>query len=239
MWGCIGLKLSIIIPARDEAAIISKLLESLQPARAAGHEVILVDGQSSDKTCALAAGKVDLLLSSPPGRARQMNMGARASTGDLLWFVHADAQVSPQLPMLLAQRCRIDRDCWGFFAVSVDDPGRQFRLLSQMMNWRSGLTAIATGDQGIFVRRDVFFAVNCYPDISLMEDIALSRALKKKARPRVMPESLGTSARRWREHGFAKTVLTMWALRLAFWLGISAERIARRYPQCNSSQTGS
>ena len=233
------MKISIIIPTLNEAQRIGRLLEQLQAMREQGHEVILVDGGSRDDTRQQAKGRVDQLLQSEAGRSKQMNAGARASTGELLWFLHADSALSAEVLQAFERHCSTERDCWGFFHSRFDDPAWRFRGLARMMNWRSGMTAVATGDQGIFVRRDVFFAVGGYPDLSLMEDIALTAALKRKARPLMMPEYLTTSARRWQRHGFIRTVLNMWWLRLAFFLRLPMQHIARRYPPCNSSRIDS
>lgn len=240
LWGGVELKplLSIIVPALDEGAVIGRLLDQLQEARGAGHEVVLVDGGSRDGTLEQAGGKVDRLLRSGPGRARQMNRGARESSGQWLWFLHADSRLPEGWLQQLESACANDAGHWGFFSVRLDNPRWPYRFIGWLMNRRSCLTRIATGDQGIFVRRERFFALNGYPDYPLMEDIALSRRLKGEA-PCCLPGPLVTSARRWEEQGLVRTVMRMWSLRLAFWLGVSPERLNRHYPPCSSPDTES
>ncbi len=243
MRRCIELKgrkprISIIVPALNEGAIIDGLLDSLQPARASGHEVVLVDGGSEDDTRAKAEGKVDLLLQNRAGRARQMNRGARESSGRWLWFLHADSSLPAGWLQQIEAACGSDTGQWGFFAVRLDNPRWPYRVIAWFMNRRSCLTRIATGDQGIFVRRELFFAHNGYADLPLMEDVDLSRRLKE-FEPCCLQGPLGTSARRWEEQGILRTVFRMWSLRLAFWLGISPRRLSRHYPQCSSPDTES
>lgn len=229
-------RLSIIIPTLDEAAVIRRLLQSLQVLRDAGHELILVDGGSSDDTRRLARPLVDQLLVSPPGRAGQLNTGARAASGDVLWFLHADSRVPRAVMMELPDALLRAASVWGRFDVRLSGRHPMLRLVAFMMNWRSRLTGIATGDQGIFVRRSAFFAVDAFPDIPLMEDIAISRQLRRLARPSCLRQRLVTSGRRWERHGLLKTILLMWRLRLAFACGADPANLARHYRQC-SSQT--
>lgn len=231
-------RLSIIIPTLDEGAIIERLLLELQEARAAGHEVILVDGGSLDGTPQRAAPEVDLLLRSEAGRARQMNRGAEASHGDWLWFLHADSRLPEGWLAELEAVMACDDHDWGFFRVRLDNPRWPYRMVGRFMNLRSELTAIATGDQAIFIRRTLFFAGHCFPLLPLMEDIALSRRLKGY-RPKIVKRPVTTSARRWERDGVVRTILRMWGLRLVFWLGISPSRFAHRYRPCSSPDTES
>ena len=230
--------ISIIVPALNEGAVIGELLDRLQAARSSGHEVVLVDGGSDDDTIAKAAGKVDLLLRNQAGRARQMNRGARESSGQWLWFLHADSCLPADWLQQLEAACSSGASPWGFFDVRLDNPRWPYRVIAWFMNRRSRLTRIATGDQGIFVRRELFFARNCYADLPLMEDIDLSRRLKGYE-PACLQGPLTTSARRWEEGGILRTVLRMWSLRLAFWLGVPPRRLSRHYPLCSSPNTES
>ncbi len=226
-------RVSIVVPTLDERAAIDALLDALEPARVAGHEVILVDGGSGDDTTQRARGRVDRLLQAPRGRASQMNRGAAAAGGDWLWFLHADSGlpngVLPCLEAIAASR----RD-WGRFDVRLDDDRPGFRIIERGMNWRSRLTGIATGDQGLFVRRAMFEEVGGFPEIPLMEDIALSRRLRRYQAPECLRLRLITSARRWQRHGVLRTVLLMWGLRLAYFLGADPAWLARRYRPCAS-----
>ncbi len=214
-------RLSVVVPALNEAAGIRAALEALAPLRSRGHEVIVVDGGSSDRTPELAAGLCDRVLSAPRGRALQMNAGARVATGDVLVFLHADTRLPPRADQLI-----LNSSMWGRFDVQIDGRHPLLKVVAWTMNLRSRLSGIATGDQAIFVRRDAFPG---YPEIALMEDIALSRILKKRGPPACLRERALTSGRRWESRGVLRTILLMWRLRLLYFLGVSPERLARRY----------
>ena len=223
-------QLSVIIPALNEAGCIQSTLEPLQPLRARGHEIILVDGGSTDDTCALGHLLVDRVLQSPPGRARQMQAGAAAARGHILWFLHADSHIPPRADTIILQALdRKDID-WGRFDIYFADTHPLLKCVAWSMNQRSRLTGIATGDQGIFVRRTLYDRVGGFPSIPLMEDISFSRSLKQHGRPCHITRPLGSSPRRWHAHGILRTIVTMWGLRLAYFAGISPERLAKYYP---------
>ncbi|WP_290649898.1 TIGR04283 family arsenosugar biosynthesis glycosyltransferase [Aquisalimonas sp.] len=223
------MRISIVIPALNEADSIVDCLQPLQPARQTGHEVLLVDGGSTDDTREMAAPLVDRVLEGPRGRAVQMNHGARASSGDVLWFLHADTRVPEDAVEAIMEVFRGGRRAWGRFDVSLDAPGTAFRIIAWSMNWRSRLTGIATGDQGLFVSRRLFDSVGGFPELPLMEDIAMAQALRAKALPVCLRQRLITSARRWQDHGTWRTVLLMWRLRMAFFLGEDPAELHRRY----------
>jgi len=221
-------RLSVIIPTRNEASTLPLLLADLAPLRAAGAELIVVDGGSSDATREVAAARVDRLLEAGAGRARQMNAGAAVARGDYLWFVHADTRIAgAAVRRLLAVLA--ERPLWGRFDVRLSGPGLALRLVGAMISLRSRVTGVATGDQGIFVERESFAALGGYADIPLMEDIELSRRLKRRARPRCVRPPLSTSSRRWERDGVWRTVLFMWRLRLAYYCGVSPDQLARQY----------
>ncbi|WP_417663175.1 TIGR04283 family arsenosugar biosynthesis glycosyltransferase [Pseudomonas sp.] len=220
--------LSVIIPARNEAQTLPLLLRDLAALRTAGAEIILVDGGSEDATCAIAAPLVDQLLSSKPGRALQMNTGAAAAHGDYLWFVHADTRIDPGSIQSLLDTL-LEQPLWGRFDVRLSGKGMLLRLIGSMINLRSRVSAIATGDQGIFVARKTFESLNGYASIPLMEDVELCRRLKVLVRPRCLRPALLTSSRRWEQNGILRTVVLMWRIRLGYYFGASPESLARQY----------
>jgi rSAM/selenodomain-associated transferase 2 len=221
--------LSIIIPVLNEAAAIADALAALAPLRARGAEVIVVDGGSGDGTAEAARPLADHLLSASRGRGSQMNAGAAAARGDVLLFLHADTRLPSDADYLIQAALEKLQCAWGRFDVTIAGQSPLLRVVAASMNLRSRLTGIATGDQAIFVRRDAFARVGGFPDIALMEDIVLSRRLKRMSRPACLAARVVTSGRRWEQQGVARTVLTMWRLRLAFFFGAEPARLARQY----------
>ena len=222
-------RLSIIIPALDEAARIVANLESLGDLRRRGHEVIVADGGSSDATAALARDLADQVVCSRAGRAEQMNAGARAAAGDVLLFLHADTRLPAEADRLVLQGLAAGGLVWGRFDVQIAGSHPLLRLAESMMNLRSRLTRICTGDQGIFVRRDAFAAIGGYPRQELMEDIAISVRLRRLSAPLCLRQRCLTSARRWESEGVLRTIVLMWWLRLQYALGAAPARLARSY----------
>jgi rSAM/selenodomain-associated transferase 2 len=222
-------RISIVMPTLNEAGGIRETLHALVPLRRAGHEVIVVDGGSRDGTRDLAAPFADRVLVAPAGRARQMNAGAAAARGDVLWFLHADTVPDSDAgETVLAALAASGRD-WGRFDVRLSGHHPLLRMVETLMNLRSRFTGIATGDQGMFVRRTSFQAAGAFPDIPLMEDIALSRQLRRSGRPVCVRNRLKTSSRRWEARGVLCTIALMWWLRLAYFLGADPRRLARWY----------
>ena len=219
--------LSIIIPVLDEATSIGCLLNELTPWRAAGDEVIVVDGGSCDDTVARATTLADVVLSAPRGRACQQNAGAAIARGALLWFVHADSVVvGVSRDELLAAA---SASPWGRCAIRIDDDAVIFRVIETMMNLRTRLTSMVTGDHGIFVTRSLFNTVGGIPEMALMEDLEFSRRLARHRPVHCLRGTIATSARRWRRHGIVRTIVLMWALRLAWFAGAPAPWLARLY----------
>jgi len=221
--------LSIIVPVLNEEAGIVALLEALADYRRFGHEVIVVDGGSSDRTVELARPSTDILLTAPRGRAAQMNAGAARATGNVLLFLHADTRLPPASDCLVIDGLRRSRRLWGRFDVEIAGKSPLLRIVARTMNLRSRFTGIATGDQAIFVTREAFAACGGYPDIPLMEDIALSRRLKPVGPPLCLTARVITSGRRWEQRGVLRTVVLMWRLRLAYFFGADPNELARQY----------
>jgi len=221
--------LSIIIPALNEAENMPSLLDRLQPLRQRGVEVIVVDGGSSDATTALSQPGADLVLTSPPGRARQMNAGAAAARGEILCFLHADSRLPENADGLIVDGLARARRSWGRFDVCIDGSHAMLKVIAWMINLRSRLTGIVTGDQGLFVTRSLFEAAGRFPEIALMEDIAFSKKLRVYGPPLCIAHPLTTSGRRWEKHGLWRTILLMWRLRFQFWLGADPDKLALHY----------
>ena len=222
------MKLSIIIPVFNEAENIATTLTQLQSYRKQGHEVIVVDGGSKDNTIDCIADMSDKLLISKPGRAMQMNIGAEQADGEVLVFLHADTFLPDDADDLIVDAVTQGYQ-WGRFNVQLSGQHILFRIIETMMNWRSCLTAIATGDQVIFVRRTLFGQAGGYPEIKLMEDIELSKQLKHFEKPACIKKRVLTSSRKWENNGILKTVLLMWKLRLLYFFGASPDKLFSQY----------
>ncbi|HRF43503.1 MAG TPA: TIGR04283 family arsenosugar biosynthesis glycosyltransferase [Candidatus Competibacteraceae bacterium] len=223
------LRISIILPVLNEEPHIVACLDALQRVRGQDCELVVTDGGSQDQTVALAKPLADQVITSPRGRAVQMNAGARQASGTILWFLHADSLPPPGAAGLIRTALSDPNRHWGRFDVKLSGCQPVLRIVETLMNHRSRLTGIATGDQGLFVRRALFEQVGGYPPIALMEDIALSRSLKCHSRPVCLRQRLETSSRRWERDGIAQTILLMWRLRLAYFLGADPGRLARSY----------
>jgi len=228
------LKLSIIIPCLNEAENIFKTLSHLQSLRRRGHEVILSDGGSLDDTLKLSQSLVDHCISSAAGRAIQMNSGAKIANGDILCFLHADTIAPENIDQLILNSMQntasINQISWGFFSIRLSSTRWPFRVIEWFINQRSCISHIATGDQGIFIYKNLFNNISGFAKITLMEDINFSKRLKKISRPIcIKNNTLITSSRRWEKHGIIRTVVLMWKLRLAYFLGINANTLAKVY----------
>lgn len=217
-------RLSVVIPALNEARGIRAALEALAPLRARGHEVIVADGGSTDGTVQLACGFCTQVLNAPRGRALQMNAAARAASGEMLLFLHADTRLPPQADELV--QASLKEHLWGRFDVEIDGRHPLLKVVACAMNLRSRLTGIATGDQAIFVRREAFPG---FPEIALMEDVAFCRRMKRLGPPACRREKAVTSGRRWEARGVLRTILLMWRLRLMYFLGADPEDLSRIY----------
>ena len=221
--------LSIIVPALNEAEGIAEALSALEPLRARGAEVIAVDGGSEDGTADLAGPLCDRVLIAPRGRAAQMNAGAAVARGGVLLFLHADTRLPLDADRLVLSGLAHEACEWGRFDVRIAGRHPLLPLTARLMNLRSRLTGIATGDQALFIDRQAFVAVGGFPNIHLMEDIALSQRLKRRGPPLCLSAPVVTSGRRWETHGVFYTIVLMWRLRLAYFLGADPAQLARIY----------
>lgn len=223
------MRISIIVPALNEADNIVSTLDGLKSFRKDGNEVIVVDGDSKDETVRLATSMADKIIKSTPGRAQQMNVGAKQASGDVLWFLHADTLVPDNAVQQIQHALENNKYQWGRFDIRLSGRQLQLRIVESLMNLRSRITGIATGDQGIFVRREVFESIGGFANIPLMEDLDISKRLKKHSRPCCLDTKLITSSRRWEERGILRTILLMWRLRLAYFLGVKPEKLVNYY----------
>jgi rSAM/selenodomain-associated transferase 2 len=220
-------RLTIVIPVLDEATIIAATLQSLAALRARGAEVIVVDGGSGDGSAALARPLADRVIAGPRNRGAAMNAGAALGSGDMFIFLHADTTLPEDADRLITGA--VLRRCWGRFDLRIAGRHPLLALVARMINWRSRLTGIATGDQAIFVTSEAFWSIGGFPDLPLMEDIALSQKLKRLCRPVCIAAAAVTSGRRWDHHGLWHTIVLMWRLRLAYYLGAEPARLALAY----------
>jgi rSAM/selenodomain-associated transferase 2 len=221
--------LSIIVPVLDEAARIGAALAALAPFRARGAEVIVADGGSRDRTVKIAGPLADRVIAAPRGRGAQMNQGAAGAQGDVLLFLHADTMLPPQADVLILNGLQDATRQWGRFDVRIEGRSPLLAVVSGFMNWRSRFTSIATGDQAMFVTRAAFDRAGRFPDIPLMEDVALSKRLKRVSRPLCLAARVIVSGRRFDERGAVQMILLMWRLRLEYWIGVPPAALARRY----------
>lgn len=246
----VAINISIVIPVLNEADNLPRLISHLVHLNPLPHQVILVDGGSTDNSVAVAKKLIEGLIDtshsviasqsasngqvadwqvveSAAGRATQMNAGADLATGNILLFLHADTQLPNHA--ITDIKSAVMRAEWGRFDVHLDSSEWMLKVVSQMMNWRSRLSGIATGDQAIFVKRELFEQLGGYPDQPLMEDIELCKRLKAIGKPACLNSKVITSPRRWQQYGTWRTILLMWRLRFDYWCGVSADNIKQRY----------
>lgn len=236
--------ISIIIPFLNESAVIEDLFLNitqtfpvnsfLEENKKVSYEVIFVDGGSRDNTSdkirnIFGENKNHEIISSAKGRSIQMNTGAKQAKGQCLLFLHADTRLPDKSMDLLTTFCQQHEKSWGSFSIKFDDEHLAFRLLARMINWRSELTRVVTGDQAIFVKQETFHSLGGFPEIPLMEDVAFTKRLKKCSAPYRIKQAATTSSRRWKSKGLLRTIGLMWFLRFAYVIGVSPGRLASWY----------
>ena len=221
--------MTIVIPTLNEASHIVANLRALRTVRAQGVEVIVADGGSTDRTDMLARPWADAVLTCPRGRAKQMNLGAARARGATFLFLHADTLLPADAMQAIDSALADAQAQWGRFDVQIEGKARLLKVIAEAMNMRSRATGIATGDQALFVRREAFERIGGFPDQPLMEDIEISKRLRKLAKPACLRQRVVTSGRRWERRGVWRTMVLMWWLRGLYWIGMPAERLARMY----------
>jgi hypothetical protein len=219
--------ISMIVPAHNEAEEIGLTLTEAR--RGSDLEIIVVDGESDDGTPEIARAHGAKVFSCPPGRARQMNTGAVQASGDILLFLHADTRLPPGFGAKVRQALARPITVGGAFALRIDAPLRSLRLIEGLANWRSKRLKLPYGDQAIFLRTDVFWELGGFPDIPIMEDFELTRRMARRGEIVILPDSVLTSARRWKALGVWRTTLVNQIVIAAYSLGVSPYRIARWY----------
>lgn len=222
------MNIALIVPVLNEAESLTALIDQLSQLRQSVAKIVIVDGGSTDNTLEMLEDSDFKIVSAPKGRALQMNAGVLHSNADILVFLHADTKL-PANAIKTIEKVISAGALWGRFDVCISGGHPMYRVIALMMNWRSRLTGIATGDQAIFMCRTVFNVVGGFPEQPLMEDIEISKRLRKISRPACLPETVITSGRRWQKYGVWRTILLMWRLRFAYWRGVPASTLAEYY----------
>lgn len=220
---------SIIVPILNESAQLNDLLEHLRAYERSGCEIIFVDGGSRDQSFEQVQARGFSVFRSNKGRALQMNTGAQLATKNILLFLHADTRLPENADRIIEHALEDKRAQWGRFNVEITGQAFMFKIVAWFMNHRSRLSSIVTGDQAIFIRRDLFEKLGGFPVQALMEDIEFSKRLKSISKAIALRENVLTSGRRWEQKGIWRTIFLMWSLRYAYWRGASAEDLSSKY----------
>jgi rSAM/selenodomain-associated transferase 2 len=221
------MRVAVIIPVLNEAAGIAATLRGVQ--RLEPDELVVVDGGSADRTREICQSNGVAVIASPRGRAAQMNAGAAHATADILLFLHADTGLPDSALTDIRAAMREQTCVGGHFDVELDCDRLMLKIVGAMISLRSRLSKVGTGDQAIFIRRELFNRLGGFPEIPLMEDIALSRAMKRAGAVTCLRSHVVTSARRWEIEGIGRTIVKMWMLKSLYLLGVSPSRLKRFY----------
>ncbi|WP_419812176.1 TIGR04283 family arsenosugar biosynthesis glycosyltransferase [Bacterioplanoides sp.] len=224
-----SIDVSVVVPFYNEQAEMPALLAHLRHWQSRGCEILLVDGGSQDDSAHIAQQHGFKVIQSDKGRALQMNAGAQQASGKVLVFLHADSRLPTDADQQILQAIEQQYYRWGRFNLTIDGQAKMFPVISWLINQRSRLTSVATGDQAIFVRRDEFLRLGGYPQQPLMEDVELCLRLKQYSRPACLTSRVSTSGRRWQQQGVWRTIFLMWRLRWLYWRGVSATTLAEYY----------
>jgi len=219
------MKISIIVPVLNEAAVIRRSLPELRK-RVPQAEILVVDGNSSDQTAEDAAPFCDRVLRSVPGRARQMNAGARAAQGDVLWFLHVDATVPPAAADEIARLLRDQNVVGGFFRIRIPRPNLVYRVSDCLAHYAGLLFGTRYGDHGFFCRREIFERISGFPEVSLMEDADFFRKLRRAGKIGVVPEPIVIDPRRYERVGPARLTFVFAVMSVLYFF-----RVPRRWLQ--------
>jgi rSAM/selenodomain-associated transferase 2 len=219
-------QLSIIIPVLNEAGCLDQGLTELfaQPWVTDNAEVIICDGGSDDNSLDIASRYPCRVMHSNAGRATQMNTASKSARGNFLLFLHADSCLPEDFHCFIEAGAK-----WGFYRLRLNADAIVYRVIEAAINLRTRTTRVAGGDQGLYFERQFFESLNAYPQIPLMEDIAICKKARRLARPFVVDSAISSSGRRWQDRGIVKTVLLMWSLRLAYWFGVNPRRLHKIY----------
>lgn len=220
-------RVSIIVPTRNERLTIAETLRALREPEVL--EVIVVDAASEDGTAAAARPFADQLIDCAPGRGRQMNAGARAARGEILFFLHADTRVPSGFARAIVSAVDDPAVVGGRFDIDVEGDAPGLRVVAEAVNLRSRWTRLFTGDQGLFIRREAFERLGGFREMPIFEDLEMALAMRRAGRIACLRERLRTSGRRWQRRGVVRTVLLMWLLRALYFAGVAPERLARLY----------
>lgn len=225
-----GISISVIIPVFNEATNLKQNLQRLFASLddSSSVEVIICDGDSTDQSIQIANQFPCQVTSSRPGRAQQMNVASKLAVGDWLLFLHADTSLPEQWISLLDNNLQ-----WGFFPVKLNGQHYFFRVIETAINLRSRLSSIGTGDQALFFKRTFFGSLQGFPSLPIMEDIAICKKARQTHKPWIPLKPVITSSRRWEQNGIIKTIILMWGLRLAYWIGIDPARLHQIYYPSN------